>query len=43
MKFSMYKCVVLCVLSGTMLLSGCGQKGPLYLPQPPAKQQRASK
>lgn len=23
------------LLAATLLLTGCGQKGPLYLPQPP--------
>lgn len=29
-------------LAGLLLLSACGQKGPLYLPQEPAAAQRAT-
>lgn len=28
--------------AGTVVLSGCGQKGPLYLPTEPAAAQRAT-
>jgi predicted small lipoprotein YifL len=31
---SIAKPLTACVLLGTLLLSACGQKGPLYLPSP---------
>ncbi len=31
------------ILAGTLLLSGCGQKGPLYIPQPAIPQDSHSK
>lgn len=30
------------ILLGSMLLSGCGQKGPLRLPPPPPEQNKSS-
>lgn len=30
------------ILLGSMLLSGCGQKGPLRLPPPPPEQNKPS-
>jgi predicted small lipoprotein YifL len=35
-KFGMLKrTIVLALVLGSVLLIGCGQKGPLYLPAPP--------
>lgn len=31
--------ILLPVLTGLLLIAGCGQKGPLYIPQETAKQQ----
>jgi predicted small lipoprotein YifL len=31
---SIAKPLSVCMLMGTLLLSACGQKGPLYLPSP---------
>ncbi|QEQ95458.1 LPS translocon maturation chaperone LptM [Neptunomonas concharum] len=28
------------IIAGVLLLSGCGQKGPLYLPEPDAPAQQ---
>nr|WP_155452804.1 lipoprotein [Massilia eburnea] len=35
--------IALAVLATTVLLAGCGQTGPLYLPKPPAKPATAGK
>jgi len=32
-------CWALLLMSGAVALTACGQKGPLYLPDPPARQQ----
>jgi len=39
----MLRLSVFCVLSLCFVLSGCGQKGALYLPQEPASEQSDSK
>ncbi|TXL64350.1 hypothetical protein FHP08_15260 [Zeimonas arvi] len=36
------RCAILAALAGATLLAGCGQRGPLYLPDQPPPKKRLS-
>lgn len=35
--------LILCILAASELLAGCGQKGPLYLPEEEGKEEERKK
>jgi predicted small lipoprotein YifL len=41
-RVRLVRCAILAALAGATLLAGCGQRGPLYLPDQPPPKKRVS-